>query len=292
MRRIILIVAVLMFAAPAWATTTVDIGCTVGGTDGNEVTVSYNVVPDPNRVRAFALDITTFTPYGDANIVEVIPYKVGESNSVRKGYGIFPGTIDINDTTGEVDSYGTPVAPSSDPGAGGTGIDTNEIIVELGSLYVDNNAPDDTGELLKFYVDKKGCDVNIAVESAIRGGVVLEDPDAAVTVNCTDCLPCFIVGAKIGDTVVTPTMYATWVAKGKPKCWCYHCFDRGDSNGDCVITSTDILAVVAAWPPKPYHPCADFNRDGVITSTDILTVVDHWPPKPGCDPSCVIGWPQ
>jgi hypothetical protein len=83
--------------------------------------------------------------------------------------------------------------------------------------------------------------------------------------------------------------YSLWVAAGYPMCWCYDCFKQGDATGDCLLTFSDVSVVIAAWPPNPYYPCADFTMDGLITFSDVSVIIAHWPPNPGCDASCVPG---
>jgi len=189
MKKIFLIVAILMLATPAFAVT-VDITLRAGD-DVNQVEVWYDVTdpeltcPDGNRPRAFGLNITTQC---DANIIDInVPFE-GECDDVNKGYGIFPGTISIVDD--EVTGWGSPIAPDDDPGAEGTGLDTNTIIVEMGSLYTGANCPDPCAML--FYITVElDCNVCVTGDAARTGGspaqgVILESL-GAVTVNW-DCI--------------------------------------------------------------------------------------------------------
>ncbi len=82
MKKLCLVVAVLMVvAAPALAT--VNITCTQApGT--RMVTVNYAVMSEPNKVRAFALDITVNNA---AKIIEV--------NDLNPNYWVYPGSIVI-----------------------------------------------------------------------------------------------------------------------------------------------------------------------------------------------------
>ena len=189
MKKIFLIVAILMLATPAFAVT-VDITLRAGD-DVNQVEVWYDVTdpvltcPDGNRPRAFGLNITTG---GDANIIDInVPFE-GECDDVNKGFGIFPGTISIAD--GEVTGWGGPIAPDDDPGAEGTGIDTNTIIAEMGSLYTGANCPDPCA-MLFFITVELDCNVCVTGDAARTGGspaqgVILESL-GAVTVNW-DCI--------------------------------------------------------------------------------------------------------
>lgn len=190
MKKIFLIVAILMLATPAFAVT-VDITARAGE-DANKVEIWYEVTTpvlvdcnDGNRPRAFGLNVSVT----DGNIVDVCAPFVGEGNSSATGFGIFPGTIEI--AGGEVTNYDsesyTLVAPSDDPGASGTGLDTNTIVAEMGSLYTGANCPDPCA-MLFYIVVNMDCNVNVAGNAARTGtgsparGVVLESL-GAVTVN-------------------------------------------------------------------------------------------------------------
>ena len=175
MRKVSLILAVFLFAAPAWAT--VDVTCDVNTVTG-VVTVSYDMSgSEPNKVRAFALDISV----SDGVITSVGGYHVGESNEASKGYGIFPSSfatyIDATDPCWEDPNY----TPLADPNEDDTkpGLNTNGITVEMGALYspTDDNSPNRPpleGVLLTFTMSEPTACVTIAMNSA-RGGVILTD---------------------------------------------------------------------------------------------------------------------
>ena len=215
MREILLVVVVFMIAAPVFAQT-VTVSC---ATDGNEVTVSYDVPGgSPNNVRAFALDIDVDN---GATIDSIDGYKIGESNSVSQGYGIFVGSIQISGDT--VTDYDDPIPPGSDPCVAGV-LGDSAITVELGSLYDDSNyAPDSNGVLFTFKVSGD-CTVTIS-ENARRGGIVMEDPNESVspdfgsgcTVSVTDCY---------GDG---PDR-TEWEAAGSPASWCWPRQCHGDTD--------------------------------------------------------------
>lgn len=78
MRKIIFVLATLMFAAPALAGVTI---CTQ--TSGNEVTLTYDASAEAELVRAFALDITV----QGATITAV--------KNPNPSYDIYPGSIVI-----------------------------------------------------------------------------------------------------------------------------------------------------------------------------------------------------
>jgi len=213
MKRMILVLAILALTVPAMAEVKVYCGdqvwagssaaepgwagVTVADTyvanqpwtaDPNLVTVYYDASSEANNVRAFALNVELVDTYGadDAVIESVQGYFVGECNAVDRGYGIFPGTIQI-DASGNVTDDGTPVAPNDTPGAVNTGLGTKKIVVEMGSLYTDANVPADHGVLFQFRVNNKACSV-VITQNTERGGIVMENPDEAVTVSTPGAL--------------------------------------------------------------------------------------------------------
>ena len=98
MKKILLTLAVLMLASPAWAV--VDITAVV---DGNKVAISYDARTEAELPRAFSLNIQLDD---GASIVDVI--------DVNPDFPIHPGTISIDLSGPEpVIDYGTPVAPQS-----------------------------------------------------------------------------------------------------------------------------------------------------------------------------------
>lgn len=186
MQRILLIAAMLLPVASAMAATPhVDIAADVNATPFNidgvahkTVTITYNAT-DVN-VRAFALDINVDNGMniGDRALRD---FKVGESNSVSKGYGIFPGRFRdfINPTLPNwQDPNYSPDTPWNSPGAENTGRGWSKIVVELGTLYSgDANKPNLSGTLFTFDVNSEGnndCNLKVAV-NALRGGIVGQD---------------------------------------------------------------------------------------------------------------------
>ncbi len=164
MKKIAFVLAVLLLAAPALAQ--VDVTVTAGTVVGsNDVPITY--VVGTGKPRAFALNITV----SDGNIANVTPSFVGEG----PGYGIFPGTIDINDSTGVVDDDGVPVAEVADlPGDTLPGIGSDGVTIELASLYT-GAAPPNDGTLCTIRIDKTAsCNVLLALNVG-RGGIVKED---------------------------------------------------------------------------------------------------------------------
>jgi len=171
MKKLCLVVAVLMVAA-APALAAVNITCT---NDGNVVTVHYSV-SEPNKVRAFALDITVDSPAA----INTIDYN-------DPNYYIYPGEMKF--IGGQVTSYGTPEANDANYAGTLPGLDSNGLTIEMGSLYYPTgdsspNAPGTSGTLLKFKVCHlfSGCKIKIT-ENAIRGGIVLTNAQAPSATN-------------------------------------------------------------------------------------------------------------
>lgn len=268
MKRIIFTLAVLMLASPALAA--VDITCVNDVTDCNKVTVYYDATgEDPCLVRAFAIDIVADN---DVNITDVCDL----SNAA---YWVHPGSIVIVD--GAVTNEGSVVCEPDVGPAGQTGTpDTNWITIEMASLYAATDpchptAPPNQGALVSFYVNGS-CRITIS-ENTVRGGVVMEDPDASPTVNLTGC--------------AVPSSCFGWVY---PDCWgytgtTYQTQCHGDGDGSNFVDTDD-------WPDfrdgfGKYHPhadyqahvCADYNRDGGIDTSDWPEFRDNFGKTPASD---------
>jgi hypothetical protein len=315
MRKMILTLAVVLLAAPAWATVTIELEEISDGV----IQIGYNATSETELVRAFALDIVAT----DGNITGIADYSVGDDNG---GYGIFPGSfagnITVNPTTGMVDSWVgnpnpyTPVAPAGDPDALGD-IPGPAITIEMGSLYA-TAAPAKTGVLCTITIESTVSKVCVT-GNAIRGNVVLENASevipAEVCIERGECFP-----------QTNPTAYADWVYYSKPLSWCYARQCRGDADGKkqgsqfagYMYVSTDDLGVlIAAWQVKepPKGPgivtvtgpkgepgiSADFNhaKQGSafagymrVSTDDLAVLISAWqvkePPKgPGVPGDCV-----
>jgi len=311
MKKMILTLAVVLLAAPAWAAVEI----TLENLGEGVIQIGYDATGETELVRAFALDIVAT----DGNIIDINDYSVGDDNA---GYGIFPGSfagnITVNTTTGDVDSWVgnpnpyTPVAPAGDPDALGD-IPGPAITVEMGSLYA-TAAPGTTGVLCTITVEATVTEVCVT-GNAIRGNVVLEDASEATLNPAQVCIP--------GPGVITDcfpssfTTYADWVSYGKPKCWCntasgdplatgnYQC--DGDASGNPYLTTgwrvyTDDLSIVAGnWkrkmaPAAPAaDPCADLSHKGYLTTgwrvyTDDLSILAaNWKKKAGTPPTGLAG---
>ena len=287
----------LVFAAPALATVTVD------AIDEGEgvVRIEYTVESETELVRAFALDITVT----GANIVDIDDYFIGECNSTAQGFGIFPGKIAI-DGAGNVTSYGDPVAPASDPNAAGA-IPGPAITVEMGSLYDPNekvtDAPGNNGVLCKLTIDCNNAAVETPTititENGRRGGIVMEDANAPssvvlaedVNIDCAAepefCIP---------DDVNHPVQYQGYLdyldanSAADMNCWCtlYHC--DGDAAVDIEgllqhrVFTTDLGMIIDNWKKAiaDVDPCADVDHkaEGLLQhrvfSNDLGVVITNW----------------
>ena len=262
MKKLLFLIALLMLVIPAQAAVNVTLLRV-----GNEVTVRYAVVSEPNLIRAMALDITV----DSGAVIKAAPTNMTTgappyATGAGADYRVYPGSagIDINDTTGLVDDYGTMVAdPCDAPSDTKGGYGTNGVTIEAGSLYAPTgpgspNAPPSSGGVFKFWVCQD-CNITVA-ENTIRGGVVMEDPDYSPTLN----LP-ITVNVDIDK----------WGT-------CATCF--GDATGDGWVRTNDISMLVGMLTPYApayrilytdpnYKPCADINQDAWVRTSDISFLV-------------------
>jgi hypothetical protein len=263
----LIVLVALLIAAPALADRVVTVSCVPEGGSPLVVAINYSFTAtagEPNRIRAFAVKVSV--PY-DCNIVDVTDYAEGESSQYSgRGYGIFPGDIDLTDP--EVPIWGKPIAPEEDRGAEGTGLGKSAVILELGSLYAggDPNAPPSLGTLCKLHVTGTGTGRQMTIEEEIdvRGGIVLENPpgDAPDQVILTGCL----------------------LDLAEPTCWdATECAGQPDGDGTCngSINLGDLVALKAAWgqsgPPwVPPHCCSDYNHSGSVNLGDLVILKSNW----------------
>jgi len=291
MRKFVLVLIVLLLSASAWAAVTVN--CTaVDPGNTYEVRVSY-AVTDSNNVRAFGIRIDVNNGATISNI---------DVND--KDYYIFPGSIDINDTTGEVDANGTAVAE------GGNG--QSYMILEMGSLYAaadpkHQTAPASSGTICTFETSKE-CVVSLSRDTD-RGGVVMEDgSDYASLSGCSlayaDCFP------------QAHPDWAQYDAVGRPDCWCYPRQCHGDADGTENVQKgmlphwvggPDLTILISGWKMPDTDPnfssfiCADFThtshiQKGVlypfrVGGPDLTILSTYWkgpnPPNPAPDANCL-----
>ena len=199
-----------------------------GTSSGLTATIHYNYDGAGPRPRAFALRIQTSA--GTISAVNKIKSVDGVSTAASPGYGVFPGTIDI-DTEGNVTTYGSPVEPATLPGSGGTGIGTNAVVIAMGSLYKgDPNKPLNAANLVSVTVaGTTTATLTITPETTYRKGIVGE---GGIIIDATPNPLTIPVNGGCGECVKsTAPFYADWVAFGKPSCWCYYRQCKGDADG-------------------------------------------------------------
>jgi len=296
MRNIALAIIVLAVTIPAMA----DVDITISS-DANKVTIGYDC-NEGEVVRAFALNIDV------NNGAFVVGSAASAVDPNVADYYIYPGSISFTIVDGntviDVPNFGTPVAEQ----------DANGGVLEMASLYSTNDPdpnrhdpPGASGDLATFYVDTSdgNCVTVTLSEDSKRGGVVLEDPNEAFTLNLPDpleiCEECLVVGQVKGGVLITQAMYDLWKTLDSPECWCYDCHFRGDINNDGWIDFADIVGtdgiggtIYDGWLDSwniQYHPCSDINNDGWIDFGDIVgsdgiggTVMDGW--LDGWDTGC------
>jgi hypothetical protein len=249
MKKMAFVLVALFMATPAMAAVEVTASCEVmADTNFAEVTISFDATAEVNCPRAFALDITI---EGEANFVD--------ADCVNEDFYVFPGSIEI-DAGGTVTNWGSCACSSSYPGTLG-GFDTNGITLEMGSLYVgEANAPNQSGDLAVLTIE--GCgDVNIVVaENAIRGGIVMENPDevvAVVTAGCSATL----------KTCIQPNCQMPTECAGHAS---------GDSTCDGEINLADLFALKAAFgtaaPWTDPDCCSDYNNDQSCNLADLFVL--------------------
>jgi hypothetical protein len=245
MKKLILILAILAVAVPAFA---LDINLVQQGTT-NKVDIRYTGADPCNLPRAFALVIEVNST---ADVCGVSGYKTGVSTSTSKGYGIYPATIVIDGNTGSVVIDGDPIASPIDPLPAGADqvLPSNKLVLEFGSLYApvgdSVNAPATDGNLCTLTVDCDGATGDIEIKMTGEGayrisggaadsGIVLEDGTTA--------------------TVNTSLKYT---------CGGHACSCCGDVGGDGYVRTDDIVAI-AGW----------LNTYGVQVNRKLTIVCPH-----------------
>ena len=181
-----LVFSFMLFATP-FAFATVFVNCEDLG--GGTVEVTYDMSQESSRIAAFAFKLTIGNP---ATIDSIFDYKIGVSTAEDPGYGIFPGSIDLSNPSAPV--WNDPLANPSDSGSGG-GLETNNIVVEMGVFYEDEeDAPLPQGTLFKIFINGHGAsavDLHIELEDVYRSGIILENgqvPDSQLN-GCTVAVP-------------------------------------------------------------------------------------------------------
>jgi len=274
MKKLILVLAILLVAVPAFAAPDVNL-VQVGA---NKVEIRYTGADPCALLRGIALRIDVCTP-GD--VCEILNYKVGESNSITgRGYGIYPAKISIPADFNDANiAWGNPLADQTDPGAGDQELPSSSFVLEFGSLYspvADKNQapiyPD--GNLCTLVVRCNGATTNLNIkmtdEDTYRGGVVLEN-GTTIDVNKTLPFTCAQPKCFADNNMADHNEYNTWVNWKEPNCWCYKRQCRGDADGKKSglywVAVSDLNLLKAAMSKtdtvlrnKTNGICADFDH--------------------------------
>ncbi|MGA2916195.1 MAG: hypothetical protein ABSE89_09250 [Sedimentisphaerales bacterium] len=280
MKKLILVLAILVVAAPAFA---LDINLVRQGTT-NKVDVRYTGADPCNLPRAFALVINVNSP--TAVITVVSDYKTtGESTSASRGYGIYPATIAI-EANGTVTGWGTPVASDSDPLPAGADqvVPSRNIVLEFGSLYAPvhdgTNSPAVDGNLCSLTIDCNGASGNVPItvkgETTYRGGVVLENRTTFAISKTLDFAAC----SNCGCFSCSDPKYAQWVLQGMPPAWCCLHQRDGDATGDGSVSGSDLIRLKASYGLSfgqvGYDCRADFTHDGAVSGPDLIRLKSNY----------------
>ena len=291
MKKLVFVLTALLCAQTLAAG--VDIWCEHEGS--GVVAVHYQADSDANLPRGFGLNIALDN---DANITAVSDFADG-SNDGKNQYWVYPGQIVIVDN--DVCEVNTPLASA---------VDTNSIIVEMGSLHWPTaanspNAPATSGVLCKFTVDGD-CTVTISGNTA-RGNVVLYDATAADTNLPSSCS----VALAQDCMMASHPDYTYWVLFDKPDSWCYKYQCRGDADGLAegpFWVSLDDLIELRQWidffdpmDPNPLGSASanfDHDKEGPFwVSLNDLIILRQWidyfdpmTPIPECNDVHINEW--
>ena len=267
MRKVVLILLVLLMAAPAMAAITIS---AVQPNPGDPVQINYvcTGVHASSSAKALIAGMAFDVSVDNGCLITTIGghKEDGESTSGSPGYGVYmkEAQIDMGDpcnptwVIGGIDPVADPCDSDSPGQLGG-----NIITIQFGALFADpcdnlENAPLDSGTLCVLTVDDP-CEVGsytmcIALDDT-RGGIVMTDqstPDPCdVTAGCfelSSAVICFRVGQVWGlndayELTVTQDMVdrwdgttqtsdgqGGWINLASPDCWCNECHVCGDSD--------------------------------------------------------------
>jgi hypothetical protein len=263
MKRIILVLALLLIAAPAWAAVELDFEQTDArineeGAGVAEGIFSYDVNGE-NVPRAWAIVVTLDTE--DSNYGIDWLWRTGASDS-ESGYWVTPSNIFIED--GELGEWGEPSV-----------LDEDLRVIEIASLYPDGDpGPPEANGLVGITIwgpaDGSTVCLDLAIES-VRGGVIDE------------------AGNPLSIDPNYPMCVQMPLACEYPACWDFDTQCNGDTDGDGDVDTTD-------WPnfrdsfgknindhPEAYEPCADFDRDGDVDTADWPKFRDNFGKVPAAD---------
>jgi len=285
MRKTLLVIATLFITAQVFAATV-----TIEVTDIGDGWASIRYSADAN-VSAFGLKVTADS---GATFTDIDDYNVGECTASQKGYGIFPGTIDINEDTGVVDGNGTPVAPDTDPGAEGTGIDTNTLILEMGALYVEGNEPALSGTLIKVQVDQS-CRVCVEGEP-IRGDIVMTDGTAVEANDCEyimlGCLVPDVVGMSVSaaEAAIEAADLVPVIASGLWGGTIDTIESQNPTDGGTIVECGSAVNLVVWRGPQPANPISTDPAYSSQYAQAAAYIANVWDPtgwNPGSGYQCI-----
>jgi hypothetical protein len=269
MRKLVCLIAVLCFTAPAVAA---DITFTASSSADGEITIGYSST-DPAAVPVgIGLKVTltgscSGTVSGGANVVSTDPCFNVDIDWAHD-------MPDPNDyTIGHAGQH-----PLADPCAAGVvPASSSEFSICMGRLDPCNPAPQSIPNLITLSIDCEGsCTLTVDIEEdGLRGG---------------------IVGAEWGSVnMVDGTVVCAEGPPPVPACWNYPAQCHGDSTGDGNCNTVDWPdfrdSLGYAYPATEYNPCADYDRDGDVDTSDWPHFRDNLGTAPPGD--CVAGgtWP-
>jgi hypothetical protein len=261
MKKIVLLLAVVLLAAPAMAVDTVTFTTTqVKESGGWRIYVSYDASTATSTVSGFGFDVECDS---GATILDIADYKTdGFSEEGNTGLGVYLESMTWkSDPNDGVDDWGDPTADDRDslPGIGSSGM-----TICMGALYdpcdIDPNphAPGPTGQLFSFKVDMP-CVITFTPDTETRGGTVMADGSVANTPVFCHVVAWNFPSQPWGDTN-----------------------DDGASNfDDWIIFRDAFLTDTGDYSPPPggvgeYHPGADLTQDGSINFDDWIIFRDNF----------------
>ena len=280
MRKLVCFLAVICFAAPAFAG---DITFTVSSSVDKEFTIGY-VATDPCEgpvgigLKVNLTGSCGATVSGKAN--------VGSASSEFPVYIDWAHDMpDPNDYT--VDPPPGDQHPLADPCEAGVVDPCSSLFsICMGRLDPCALAPQSLPNLITVKVDCDGeCTITVDIEEdGLRGGVVGADYDNVYMVDGTVVCP--------GG--IPPTV---------PACWNVLTQCRGDYGvpADGSVSLADFYALKDSYGKNycddwnggagPYNPCADADRNGSVSLADFYALKDHYGTSPPAD--CPAGgtWP-
>jgi len=257
MKKIVILLAVVALAAPAFAQD-VEITLATRVVSGQYfVDVGYDATAAGKLVSGFSFDMEVDN---GASFLAIDDYKAqGDPTDVLSsseagktlGYGVYLGTIDIDVTTDPLNpvitAEGNPVANGPDSLSSGLiGAGYGGITIECGALYDRTkpaDAPPASGTLFTVEVDKLVTALEITADEDTRGGIVFED-------------------GTVANLVCPPYMVVWGLAT---QC---HADSNGDTNVDTVDFGHFRAGFGGTYGDSKYNPAADYNQDGYIDTVD------------------------